>query len=208
VDAQRRTASRIGGPLIGLMLALSLPVIVLAHAELDTSVPAAGSTVESPFDGPIVLTFTEPLGEGSEADLVGPGNGTVTTADVDGPDATMTFRLTGPLDPGPYEVRWTTLADDGHVGRGTFEFTVAPAPPTPEPTPQPTAAATATPSATPETPPPPTASPTAAATPSQTGDGGAAGGTGDVILPIIVALLLVGTGGAYLLTRRNRTIQP
>ncbi len=199
---------RIGGLLLGLIIALSVPVAVLGHAELDTSIPAAGSTVESPFDGPIVLTFTEPLSDGSEADLIGPGNATVASADVDEPDATMTFRLTEPLDPGVYEVRWTTLADDGHVERGTFEFTVAPAPPTPEPTPEPTPTATATPSAAPETPAPPTEAPTAAATPSPTVDGGATGGTGDVILPIIVALLLVGAGGAYLLTRRNRPIQP
>ena len=208
VDTRHRIASRIGGLVIGLIIAFSMPVAVLGHAELDTSVPAAGSTVESPFDGPIVLTFTEPLSDGSEADLIGPADAKVASADVDEPDATMTFHLTGPLDPGGYEVRWTTVADDGHVERGTFEFTVAPAPPTPEPTAQPTLAPTATPSAAPETPAPPTVAPSAAATPSPTLDGGATGGTGDVILPIVVALLLVGAGGAYLLTRRNRPIQP
>jgi methionine-rich copper-binding protein CopC len=202
-----RVPSRIGGLLLGLVIALSVPAVVLGHAELDTSTPSAGSTVESPFDGPIVLTFTEPLGDDSEADLIGPDGDQAASAEVDAPDATMTFTLTAPLDPGDYEVRWTTVADDGHVERGTIEFTVTPAPPTPEPTPEPTPAPTATATAVASSP-PPTPSPPPAATPSPTVDGGATGGSSDVLIPIIVALLIVGAGGAYLLTRRNRPIQP
>ena len=193
--------------IVGGLLALTISTVVTAHAELDTSVPAAGSTVESPFDGPIVLTFTEPPGDGSEAILIGPDGEEAANAELDAPDATMTFTLTEPLDPGDYEVRWTTVADDGHVERGTIEFTVAPAPPTPEPTPEPTPTPTATASAVASSP-PPTAAPTPAPTPSPTVDGGATGGSSDVLIPIIVALLIVGAGGAYLLTRRNRPINP
>ena len=90
-----------------------LPATVLAHAELDTSTPADGATVESPFDGPIVLDFTEALASGSEADLLGPGGAVVATADVDGPGARMTFEFDTPIDPGVYEVRWTGMRSTG-----------------------------------------------------------------------------------------------
>jgi copper resistance protein C len=192
----------------GAALAIMIPAIVVAHAELETSTPADGSTVQSPFDGPIVLRFTEALAEGSEADLLGSDGSTIASADVDQPGATMTFELASDLDPGEYEVRWTGVAQDGHVDRGTFGFSVAAAPPTPEPTPEPTPTATATPSTPAETSPPATVAPSVSPAPSPTVDGGASAGAGDVLLPIIVALLVVGMGGIYLLTRRNRSIQP
>ena len=57
--------------LAAMALALGVPTTVLGHAELDTSDPAAGSTVDAPFAGPIVMTFTEALAKESGADLVG-----------------------------------------------------------------------------------------------------------------------------------------
>jgi methionine-rich copper-binding protein CopC len=182
-----------------------LPTAVVAHAELKTSRPADGASVESPFDGPIVLDFTEALGEGSEADLLGPGGATIATAEVDGLGAQMTFELDAALDPGDYEVRWTGVALDGHVDRGTFGFTVTPAPPTPEPTPEPTPTPAASATAAPVTPVPASAAPSVAASPSPSSDAGSAG---DVLVPIIVALLVVGAGAVYLLTRRNRPSLP
>jgi copper resistance protein C len=200
----RNLASLIAGALLVAML----PAVVLAHAELDTSAPADGSTVESSFDGPIVLDFTEALASGSEADLLGPDGAVVATADVDGPGARMTFEFDAPLDPGDYEVRWTGIALDGHVDRGTFGFTVAPAAPTPEPTPEATPTPEASASAAPATSAPASAEPSEAPSPSSSPDNGTATGTGDVLLPIIVALIVVGVGAVYLLTRRNRPSQP
>jgi methionine-rich copper-binding protein CopC len=191
----------------GALLVAMLPAIVLAHAELETSTPADGAAVESPFDGPIVLDFTEALASGSEADLLGPDGAVVATADVDGPGARMTFKFDAPLDPGDYEVRWTGIALDGHVDRGTFGFTVTPSPP-PEPTPEPTPTPAASASEAPASSAPATAEPSEAPSPSPSPGSGAATGTGDVLLPIIVALIVVGVGGVYLLTRRNRPTQP
>jgi methionine-rich copper-binding protein CopC len=201
--------ARIAPALIaGALLVSLIPAIVVAHAELETSTPADGATVDSPFDGPIVLDFTEALADGSEADLRGPGGAIVATADVDRPGARMTFEFNAPLDPGDYEVRWTGIALDGHVDRGTFEFTVAPAPLTPEPTPGPTPTPEPTPAASataaPATSTPATAGPSEAPSPSPSPDGGTATGTADVLLPIIVALVVTGAGAVYLLTRRNR----
>ena len=193
--------------LAGALLVTLSPVTVVAHAELETSTPADGATVDSPFDGPIVLDFSEALADGSEADLLAPGGAAVASAVVDLAGARMTFELGAALDPGVYEVRWTGVALDGHVERGTFEFTVAPAQPTPEPTPEPTPTPAASATTAPATSPPATTEPSVVPTPSPTIDDGAAGTT-DVLLPIVVALLVVGAGAVYLLTRRNRPSLP
>jgi methionine-rich copper-binding protein CopC len=207
VTTRSRKPLRACGLLVGLLVALLVPVAVSAHAELESSTPADGATVESPFVGPIALSFTEAMAPASEAELRGPTDAIVATATVDGPAATMTFMLDAALDSGEYEVRWTTVADDGHIERGTFGFTVTPAPPSPEPTPEPTPSPSSPPTGAPSSP-PPSVQPSASASPSPSVDGGEAAGTGDVLLPIIVALIVVGAGGVYLLTRRNRPTPP
>jgi hypothetical protein len=191
---------------IGAALAMSLPAIAGAHSELETSSPADGATVPSPFDGPITLEFSAALADGSKAELLGPDGTTIASATVDGPGAGMTFTLDGALAAGDYQVKWTTVAEDTDVARGTIDFSVAPAPPTPSPTATPTAAPSAEPSASPT--PTPTPEPASAApspVPSATPSTGDATGSGsDVVLPIVVALVVVGAGAAYLFSRRNR----
>ena len=200
--------ARLAALLTGALLVMLLPAVVVAHAELDTSTPADGATVPSPFVGPIVLDFTEALADGSEADLLGPAGGAGASAEVDLAGARMTFEFAAALDPGEYEVRWTGVALDGHVDRGTFGFTVAPALPTPEPTPEPTPTPAASVTAPAETPAPATVEPSVPPGPSPSVDGGETAGSADVLLPIIVALLVVGAGAVYLLTRRNRPGTP
>jgi len=201
-----RAGTRLACLAVSFLMAAVMPAAVLGHTELETATPEAGSTVPSPFDGPIVLTFSEELAEGSKADLLRSGGDAVAAATVDGPDATMRFELDAPLDPGDYEVEWTGIAVEGHVERGTVAFTVAPAPaPTPEPTPTPAPTPEATPSEAPATPsaePTPSANPSPSATPT---DPTATGG-GDVVLPIVVGLLIVLVGAAYLLSRRGRAL--
>jgi methionine-rich copper-binding protein CopC len=180
-----------------LVIGLAVPASVAAHAELESSRPADGASVPSTFEGPILMTFTEALADGSKADLVAADGSVVASATVDGPAATMTITLAASLAPGTYEVQWVGVADDGHLERGTFSFTVeapvatpsATVEPTPEPstTPEPTFAASATPA------------PSAGPTP----DASETAGTGDVLLPIVAGLLVVAAGGAYLLTRRR-----
>jgi hypothetical protein len=110
------------------------------------------------------------------------------------------------LAPGTYEVRWTSVTDDGHVERDTWTFTVT-APPTPSPSPTPSSSAA--PSATPEPPPTPSPVPTPTVAPSPSADGGDPAGSGnDVILPIILGLALVGLVAGFLVTRRGRTTPP
>ena len=115
--------------LVVLVLALS----VSAHSELKSSDPAAGATVPSPVSGPVVLTFSEDLADGSKADLVGPDGSTVAAAIIDASAATMTFSLTSALAPGAYAVEWVSVADDGDLRRGTLKFSVAAAAPSTAP---------------------------------------------------------------------------
>lgn len=194
----------------GALLLLALPGAVAADSDLERSTPAAGSTVPSPFDGPIVLEFSEPLAQGSKADLVGPGGTTVASATVNGPAATMTFSLDAALAAGGYLVKWTSVAEDTHVARGTFEFAVAPAVASlsPAPTAEPTSASTEPPAtasltSAPDASAPAGSEPSASSGPSPGGDGTSGGGA-DVVLPIVVVLLIVGAGAAHLLSRRNR----
>jgi len=190
------------GAVGALLLALAALVLgasaTLAHAELVSSDPAANSTVTGPFAGPVVLTFSEPLAKGSKAELVDSAGKTVASAPIDAANnRLLTFHLGAPLEAGAYTVRWTSIADDGHVERGTLKITVAAAP-TPSPTPS--APASAPPSAA------PTAAPTSMPTPSPAASGDASpegsGGT-DALLPLLAAVVVVGGLGATLLRNRR-----
>jgi methionine-rich copper-binding protein CopC len=198
----RRLAALIASAALVVML---LPGPAAAHSELVSSVPAQGATVPSPFTGPIVLTFSEHLAKGSKADLLGPDGASIAKATVDAAAMTMTFALTDTLDPGAYQIQWLSIADDGDLLRQPIiKFTVAPAP-TPSPTPVPSVEPSAT---TAPTAPPATAIPTTGPTPAPSAAGDPAGSSGDVVLPIIVALIILVAGAAYLLSRRNRPPDP
>jgi methionine-rich copper-binding protein CopC len=115
---------------IGASIALSfaiMPVVVLAHAELSSSSPAADDTLNVPpaavslvFDGELTpdgtgFTVTDPDG-----DVVGEGALDLTVAERN--------EVRGDLDaggPGTYTVTWTATAADGHQERGDFSFSVA-----------------------------------------------------------------------------------
>jgi len=185
-----------------VLLVLLLPISASAHSELKSSDPVDGASVPSSFSGPIVLTFSEALADGSKADLVGADGSTVASATVDATAATMTFTLTAALAPGAYQVKWTSIAGDGDLLRGIVSFSVAAATPSPtaeaSTTPEPSTAATNPPSAaaTDEVATPP-ASPAASTETSSSGNGS------DVILPIVI-VLIVAAAGAFYLVRRNR----
>lgn len=174
--------------LLGLALLLVAALPVIAHAEFVSSDPADGAVVDPPFDGPIVLTYDEALFPGSKADLKGPDGSTVASAKIDVDK--LVFTLDTALDPGAYTVQWTSVGVDRDIDRGTLTFTVA----APPPTPAPTAGASPSPAATP--------APTASPTPS--GDGGTPTGvSGDVLLPLLAAVIAVGAIWAFLLRNRR-----
>lgn len=180
------------------LLVLALPLNASAHSELQSATPAEGAAVPSPFGGPLVLTFSEALADGSKADLIAPDGSTAASATIDAAGATMTFSLATALAPGGYEVRWVSIADDGDLLRGTVKFAVDATASTPAPLVS-ASAAPATPAASPAS---PAASPGSPA-PSPASPSDPSGGS-DVVLPIVIALVIAALGAFYLV-RRNRT---
>jgi methionine-rich copper-binding protein CopC len=186
------------------LLMLIAPAATLAHSQLDTPTPADKSTVTTPVTQ-VSGTFTESIKQDGSKLLVKDATGaTIAQGGVDpGDDKVMTASPTAPLANGAYTVEWTTIsADDGDIARGTWTFTVAVAA-TPSPTATPAASASAAPSVAPA--PTPTPTPTSAPSPSPSGSGTDTSGSGsDVILPIVIALIVLGAGAVYLLSRRGR----
>jgi methionine-rich copper-binding protein CopC len=105
---------------------LMLPALPKAHAQLQKTQPAAGETVSSP-PAHIQLWFDEEVDlKVSRITLTGP-SGKVAL----GPTHTMMDAkslmadITGKLVDASYTVNWTTAAaDDGHVSKGDFKFTL------------------------------------------------------------------------------------
>jgi methionine-rich copper-binding protein CopC len=182
----------------GLVVAilLAVPAGVAAHSELETADPPDGAVLSAPPDE-VVLTFSAELNTSkSSVTLHDPAGTQIAKAGVDPADDTV-MRLVPPasLAPGTYEIRWTSVALDGDLLRGTLHFDLT------APTPSPTATATAAPSATAS----PTPQPSASPSPSPSASPGSTSGSGsDVILPIIVALIVIVLLGTFLLRGRSR----
>ena len=195
----RRVASVAVVIMLASMTMLIVPAIVLAHAELVTPTPADKSTVTEPVAEVSGLYSESMKPEGSSL-VVKDASGTqVAKGGIDpANDQRMVATPASTLGNGTYTVESTTLAEDGDIAHATWTFTVAVAA---TPSAVPSAAATAASSAAPT---PASATPVATAAPSPSGDGSTTGSGSDVILPIIVALIALGAGAAYLLTRRNR----
>jgi methionine-rich copper-binding protein CopC len=197
----------------GALMVMLAPAAVGAHSELVSSTIEDGDVIEvsadKPFRERVVLEFSAPLAEGSQAtwfnvsgilDEQGVLQTNVPTfgATVDGAAGTMTFPLTQNDRTGTARIEWTSVAEDGDVLRGTINFEFLRVIPTSRPTEEPAPVATASAAASS----PPTPSPSTPS-PSPTADSGSAAGAGDATLRIIVLLVIAGAAGAYLLTRRR-----
>lgn len=188
--------------LIASLAVGAVPGLVLAHAELVTPSPADRSVTPPPVTEVSGIYSEAMTATGSSLIVKNTGGtvvaqGTVDTAD----DTRMVATPAAPLGLGSYAVEWTSVALDGHVERGTWTFTVGIAKPVETATPS--VAATAGPSST-TTPATLAPTPSTGPTPTPSAGGSTTGSGGDAILPIIVALIILGAGAAYLLTRRNR----
>jgi hypothetical protein len=200
--------------LAGALLALAVAAPVLAHAELVASDPADRAVLAIP-PTTVTVTFSEAIDpDRSRFKLVGPW-GTVGTGRIaDDPKVLVLGGLD--LGPGAYEIQWTAASKDGHIERGRIRFAVS-APTTAPPTDPVPTATTATPassssptgpgttagpatSAPSAVPPAAGASPTPATVPAEP----AADSVGDVLLPIIVAVVVVAAVGTYVLRRGRR----
>jgi methionine-rich copper-binding protein CopC len=211
----RASRRRFGTSLVAALLTLFLiPGLTLGHAELETATPADQAIVSEPVQE-ISATFSEALDPDLSSLEVEDENGAVVaTGSVDPRDDRRMIAVPDtPLGDGTYRVRSTAGGADGHLERTrwTFSVDIASASPTPSPiatsspatSAEPSAPATAPAQATP-TPETPAAATTPPQTPAPSDAGGTAGSDSDVILPIVIGLLVLGAGAAYLLTRRGR----
>jgi copper resistance protein C len=187
---------------VPLMLALALPAVVAAHAELQSTSPAAGSTVVVPPDV-VTATFDDDLvASKSSIEVIAPDGGAVATGGVATDDPKTLSADVPLLAPGTYRVRWTAAAEDGHIERGRFGFTVTGAP-----SPEPTAARTPASAAPGQTSGaatslPATASPAALSPSSAPGGSGGGGESIGQIALLALAGITLGIGIGWWRSRR------
>jgi methionine-rich copper-binding protein CopC len=106
---------------VGLML----PALLQAHARLEKTQPANGLTASVPPPH-IQLWFDEEVDvKVSKIELMGPsGKVALGPTHTIGPKSLMAV-ITGKMADATYSVTWqTAAADDGHVSKGDFKFTL------------------------------------------------------------------------------------
>ncbi len=193
---------------VAILALLVFPAVVTAHAELETSTPNDGATVEG-TPPEVSGTYSEPMDPGgSSLKLLDAGGTQVAAGGVDpADDKRMAITDLPELAPGTYTVRSTTKsAADGDLDRREWTFTVEVAA---SPSPVPSATSTPTPEPTPictdECTGPSPAGPTVTPAPSPSASGGTTGAGSDVLLPIVAAVVIVAVIAGYLFTRRDRS---
>ena len=124
-----RLVSTLSFGLAALLLLLTIaPTGAWAHAEITSSTPAAGSTVQAGMTQ-ITLNFSEAISpDQSSAQLVGPDGSTMSgvSSAVDRANRTVMNITTPALGAGKYTIKWTAVTEDdnGHTN-GELAFTVA-----------------------------------------------------------------------------------
>jgi methionine-rich copper-binding protein CopC len=112
--------------LLGIFMVLStVSSITFAHAKLDSTIPAANSTVSSPKV--IQVHFNEAVETKMSSVKLAMSDGmsvpVMAMNDAKDP-ATLSIMPSTPLKAGIYTVTWSAVTDDGHKTQGTFSFTV------------------------------------------------------------------------------------
>ena len=178
------------------ILLLLLATTVLGHSQLTTATPGPDDEISAVPDE-LVADFTQNLDAGrSSMELRDASGGSIATGAND-PAEPRVMRIVLPeLEPGEYEVRWTTFStEDGELARGTYAFTVLPSPspsatvpPSIEPTPSEVAPPSVAPTFTPAPSPDPGTS-----GPDTSGD--------EVIWPLLVLAMIVAGIGVWIYRR-------
>ena len=97
-----------------------------AHAKLQHSIPANGSTVSS-TPGELRFEYNEPVEAAmSSVKVLGPDSKPVPVekAEVSKDDGKVLLVKLPTLPAGAYRVEWGTMGHDGHHTKGTVSFTV------------------------------------------------------------------------------------
>ena len=109
---------------LSVIASLAMPLSASAHSELVSSSPADGDAVTA-TPSEIVLTFSAALDPKKSSIILKDASGAqIGKAGVD-PAKNTVMRMTPPiLEPGAYEIDWTSVATDGDLLRGKVTFTV------------------------------------------------------------------------------------
>lgn len=110
-----------------LVLALlASTAVAQAHADLQTAVPAPGSTVQNPV-GSVRLVFSQPVTAASQILLFAADFQPVPglQAQTDPADPAVLWTAVPALAPGLYTVQYTAVAADGHETSGSYTFRVS-----------------------------------------------------------------------------------
>ena len=134
MTSQRR-ATGVATVLLGLVAALALPGMALAHALPQSSTPSAGSTLTTPPTQVSIVFGERPdpnLSTIKVLDTTGAVVTTGPTAPVAGNPLELAVPLKADLPDGVYTVAWRTVsAVDGHLASGSFAFGIGVTPPAP-----------------------------------------------------------------------------
>ena len=101
---------------------LLLPQAIFAHADLLSSIPAAGESVQN-APGHIELVFSEPVTEGNVILLHEAETYAVAMSVLE--DGTiLRGQVKDDLEAGIYQVVWTATSQDAHTLSGSYQFEI------------------------------------------------------------------------------------
>ena len=105
------------------LLLMTGQTTALAHAKMTASTPKDGSTVAAGLSQ-IELNFSQPLRLSMVHVRDAAQHEVPLKSELPAPLASVVQIDVESLTPGSYQVSWTAVAEDGHVMKGTFAFSV------------------------------------------------------------------------------------
>lgn len=123
-------SARVSRYIIALVLALfaaTAPAVpALAHAELKSSNPASGATLDAaPKQIELVFSDVVSLPDGETVTVTGPDGAKWPISQAHAVDRTITAVVdAAAAKPGAHTLAWRALSEDGDVVSGTFTFTL------------------------------------------------------------------------------------
>ena len=116
---------------LSILFVMATTLGALAHAKMTASVPNDGATVPTGLTE-IALNFSKPLRLTLVQVVRAPEQNEIPVTNELPKSFVKSAKLTiAPLPAGTYEVSWTAVADDGHVMKGSFKFSVSETQPAP-----------------------------------------------------------------------------
>jgi methionine-rich copper-binding protein CopC len=112
---------------LALLAATAMVVPAQAHAELKSSIPASGATLDAPPKH-VELVFSEAIAlpDGDAITITGPDGAKVPVTQVHAVDNTITATIgESAARAGVHTIAWSAKSDDGDTVSGTFAFTTA-----------------------------------------------------------------------------------